>query len=118
MRAIRHGVGRDGKAIIVMPSEAYFKIGDEDLGAMIAYLKSVPPVDNEVPRSHAGVIARIITVMSPALFPANLIDYDAPRTVPPQGVTAEYGGYIGTPCSICHGQNLGGAELPDGTDLR
>lgn len=114
VRAIRHGVGRDGKAFIIMPSEGYTRIGDQDLGAMIAYLKSIPPVDNEVPKSHAGPLARIITNFEPGLFPAKLIDHDAPKPVPPpQGVTAEYGGYIGTVCLVCHGQNLGGQMLPD-----
>ena len=34
-----------------MPSEAFNKFSDHDLGAIIAYLKSLPPVDNEGPES-------------------------------------------------------------------
>ena len=48
VRAIRHGVGNDGKGLPIMPSEAFNKFSDHDLGAMIAYLKTLPPVDNEV----------------------------------------------------------------------
>ena len=119
VRAIRHGVGRDGNAIFVMPSELYNKIGDEDLGAMIAYLKSLPPVDNEVPRSRAGPIARIIALMDAgALFPANQIDHDAPRSsAPTPGVTAEYGGYLTTVCTLCHGRDFGGGFPPDSTSI-
>ena len=115
VRAIRHGVGSDGKALLIMPSEAFNRIGDEDLGAMIAYLKSVPPVDNEVPQSSARLIARILTVFDDeALFAANKIDHDAPRpSAPSIGVTVEYGEYLATVCTICHGENLAGGSLPD-----
>lgn len=116
VRAIRHGINREGKAILIMPSEKFNVFGDEDLGVMIAYLKTVPPVDNQVPKSRARLLARILTVFDPSLFPANLIDYSEPRTpAPKRGVTAEYGKYLGTICSMCHGQNLGGQFLPDGS---
>ncbi|MCH7746291.1 MAG: c-type cytochrome [Chloroflexi bacterium] len=115
VRAIRHGVDRDGKALLLMPSEAFNKISDEDMGAMIAYLKSVPPVDNEVPQSSARLLARILTVFDDeALFAANKIDHDAPRpSAPSIGVTVEYGEYLATVCTICHGENLAGGSLPD-----
>jgi len=41
VRAIRHGIGRDNKSLLIMPSEQYNRISDEDLGALIAYLKTV-----------------------------------------------------------------------------
>ena len=44
VRAIRHGIGLDGKALAVMPSQHFNNIFDEDLGAIIAYLKTLPPV--------------------------------------------------------------------------
>lgn len=115
VRAIRHGVGSNGKALFIMPSEAFNRFGDQDLGAMIAYLKSVPPVDNEVPQSKVRLIAQILTLFDDkALFAANQINHDAPRPVAPSiGVTSEYGEYLGTVCSICHGDNLAGGNPPD-----
>ena len=119
VRAIRHGVNRDGKAIFVMPSELYTGIGDEDLGAMIAYLKTLPPVDNEVPKSKAGILARVITVFDPSLFPAATIDHTATRPgAPVPGPTAEYGEYLTVMCSLCHGENLGGGTVPDESRAR
>ena len=62
------------------------------------------------------LIARILTLFDDkALFAANQINHDAPRPVAPSiGVTAEYGEYLGTVCSICHGDNLaGGIPLND-----
>lgn len=37
IRAIRHGIGVDGKPLLVMPSQDYYFLSDEDLGAMIAF---------------------------------------------------------------------------------
>lgn len=56
-RAIRHGITSEGKGIIFMPSELFKVFGDEDLGAIIAYLRSLPPVDNELPKTSAGPLA-------------------------------------------------------------
>ncbi|MDX1390721.1 MAG: c-type cytochrome, partial [Acidobacteriota bacterium] len=46
--AIRHGVGLDGRVLMIMPSMEYHAATDEDLGSIIAYVRSVPPVDREV----------------------------------------------------------------------
>ena len=95
-----------------MPSEAFNKFSDHDLGAIIAYLKSLPPVDNEVPESKFGPIGRIFVLLDPSLFSVQLIDHAAPRAPPPSpGVTEEYGAYLATVCTVCHGQNLSGARV-------
>ena len=114
VRAIRYGIGRDGESLVIMPSNYFNKITDADLGAIIAYLKSLPPVDNEVPETSLAPLGRVIALLSPGgLLPASEIDHTAPR--PPdlvQGVTAEYGKYLATICSVCHGENLSGGSVP------
>ena len=114
VRAIRYGIGRDGESLVIMPSNYFNKITDADLGAIIAYLKSLPPVDNEVPETSLAPLGRVIALLSPGgLLPASEIDHTAPR--PPdlvRGVTAEYGKYLATICSVCHGENLSGGSVP------
>jgi mono/diheme cytochrome c family protein len=56
VRAIRYGVQRDGTPIVFMPSEAYTHFSDTDLGAIIAYVKSVPPVDQTTSPPRIGPI--------------------------------------------------------------
>ena len=98
-----------------MPSEMYNEISDADLGAIIAYLKNLPPIDNELPDSNFRLLGRVFTVMEPDFLPANLIDHDAPRPAEPEpGVTKEYGDYLGFMCSLCHGKNLSGGPVPGG----
>ncbi|MCH7738039.1 MAG: c-type cytochrome [Chloroflexi bacterium] len=113
VRAIRHGISRDNKSLLIMPSEQYNKISDEDLGAMIAYLKTIDPVDNELDESNLGPLGRIIAVIAGGLLPASQIDHSAARAPSPVvGVSAEYGGYLAEACTICHGDQLTGSKVP------
>ena len=57
VRTIRHGVKPDGTSVVIMPSQYFNGIGDDDLGALIAYLKSLSPIDNEVPATSLGHLA-------------------------------------------------------------
>jgi mono/diheme cytochrome c family protein len=120
VRALRHGVGSDGRAMGVMPSQWFHSYGDEDLGALIAYLKSVPPVDNELgPRriDFPGTI--LFGVLGFSTLPYSLIDHTDQPTAQPAGATAEYGDYmtrIGV-CRECHGAQLAGNTDPNGPPL-
>src|SRR4029450_11709580 len=44
VRAIRHGVNPQGRALFVMPSEDYNRFTDRDVAAIIAYARSLPAV--------------------------------------------------------------------------
>lgn len=119
VRAIRHGVRRDGSSLIIMPSYAYANLSDEDLGAMVAYLQQLPPVDNEVPTFKLRPLGR-------ALVAAGAFDEEFVAKKVPQrsrydgvepGVTVEYGGYLAavSGCTSCHRPDLTGgpAGPPD-----
>ena len=115
VRAIRHGVGSDGKSLTLMPAQDFRWMTDEDLGAVLAYIKSLPPVDNEIPVPRLGPMGYLLALTEPGLVPAALFDHAQPpaASVEP-GVTVEYGGYLvalGT-CRDCHGEHLNGRPLP------
>ena len=113
MRAIRHGVSSDGKALVIMPSQSFNELSDDDLGAMIAYLKTVPPVDTDRPETSLGPLGRVLPLLDKSLIPASIIDHDAPRPAAPvAGVTAEYGKYLTVVCTACHAKDLAGGALP------
>jgi cytochrome c553 len=115
IRAIRHGVGHDKRGLIGMPSRIWNQISDEDLGALIAYLKSVPPVDNELPQRKIGPAFRLLLTLGQApSSEASLIDHSASRPSAPQpGVTLEYGEYLALGCTACHGPDLNGGTIRD-----
>lgn len=114
VRAIRHGVGPEGRALLFMPSYEYYPMSDEDLGSMIAYLKSLQPVDRQLPASKVGPMGRALLLAGQfPLLPAEMIDHDAPRSAPPAvGPTVEYGAYLAATCTGCHGPNYSGGKIP------
>jgi mono/diheme cytochrome c family protein len=118
VRAIRHGIGAGGRGLLIMPSQYYTHLSDDDLGALIAYLKQLEPVDNDLPPRQIGTMGRILLATNQLPPPApGLIAPNMDRTAPPAGETAEYGEYLvlSTGCQDCHGQDLAGA-VPPGSD--
>lgn len=115
VRAIRHGLGPDGKPLVIMPSQEYNKMNDEDLGYLIAYLKSLPPVDRTPPDISVGPVARVLIAGNFfPILPAESIAHSAPRpVVVAKGPTAEYGHYLASQtCMGCHGEGLSGGPIP------
>ena len=114
VRAIRHGIRMDGTPLLFMPSTEFYFLSDEDLGAVIAYIKSAPPMDNLLPRSSVSPLGRLVMMVPGVTFiPAELIPHDAPRPVaPPVGITPEYGEYLTQSCKVCHGLTMSGGQIP------
>jgi mono/diheme cytochrome c family protein len=117
VRAIRHGVGHDGRGLVLMPSRIWYYLSDEDLADLIAYLKSLPPVNNQMPSTNLGPLGRVMLALrqlpQDAIVPSvTVIDHYGPRPVAPEpGVSVEYGKYLGTTCTLCHGSNLNGQTI-------
>ena len=57
-----------------MPEAKYNNIFDHDFGEIIAYLKTLPAVDNELDESKLNPLGRIISVFRGNLIPASIID--------------------------------------------
>jgi mono/diheme cytochrome c family protein len=111
VRAIRHGVAPNGKSLVVMASNIFNHFSDADLAAIIAYVKSVPPVDNETPEIQLGLLGRLYIILQPDVLAAQVINHSGPRPpAPPPAKTAEYGQYLSFICRNCHGDDLGGKE--------
>ena len=113
-RAIRQGIGHDGKPLLVMPAQEFRVLSDEDLGALIAYLRAQPGVDRRLPQNRVGPMGRLLYLTGQLpLLPAELIDHDAPPPLPPpRAVTAEYGAYLAVVCQGCHGPDYAGGRVP------
>lgn len=115
VRSIRHGIRPDGTPLLFMPSTEFYFLSDQDLGRAIAYIRNVPPIDNEMPPSQLSVTGRIVMNITKEItfLPAELISHDAPRPVAPTpGITIEYGEYLSGSCKVCHGLTLSGGEIP------
>jgi mono/diheme cytochrome c family protein len=113
-RATRHGVRPDGRPLLFMPSHEFYPISDDDFGALVTYLKSLPPVDNPPAKNQVGPLGRVLFVAGQMhLVPAELINHAGTRpTAPAAGATAAYGAYLATGCVGCHGDGLSGGKIP------
>lgn len=119
-RAIRHGVGRGGRALVFMPAEAFAVLSDTDLAAMIGYLRTVPAVDREAPPPRVGPLARALYLGGNfPLLPVELVDRAARPEPPAPGVSVAYGEYLATAggCRGCHGMDLAGTGDPSAPDI-
>lgn len=112
VRAIRHGIAQDGRPLVLMPSIEYAHFSDEDLGALVAYLKTVPKVDRERVALTVGPVARVLMLAGEIKLAAEHIDHAGlrPPTVVP-GVTVEYGRYLAVGCTGCHGEQFAGGRI-------
>jgi mono/diheme cytochrome c family protein len=114
-RAIRHGVGHDGRGLFLMPSLDFVRFTKQDMGDLIAYLKSVPPVDRDTVPITLGPVARALVAGGKIQIAAAQIEHATvkPADVTP-GVTVEYGQYLAASCIGCHGPNLSGGKIDIG----
>ncbi len=94
-KAIREGIRPDGSLIgPPMPFEVYGGISDDDLASIVAYLRSVPAVEND-----PGVSKYNIPLPPAWMAPVTTV------AAVPEGVTVEYGEYLAGPlghCTVCH----------------
>ncbi|MGZ3423899.1 MAG: cytochrome c [Polyangiales bacterium] len=103
-RSLRHGVGADGRALL--PFMPFANMSDEDLTAVISFLRSQKPVRNAVPKHQPNLLGRVVI--------ATLIKPKGPDGTPPVSVprdtTAAYGKYlvqsVGN-CTGCHTERDG-----------
>ncbi len=98
MRAIREGVNQDGEAMFpMMPYPNYRSLSDEDTKAIVAYLRTVAPIDHAVaPRKLDFPVNFIVKFIPEPL--------DGPVVEPDRSDPVVYGKYLATVagCIFCH----------------
>jgi mono/diheme cytochrome c family protein len=118
VRTLRHGVAPDGRPLLIMPSHHYSQVTASDLGAAIAYLKTLPPVASGERIWAIGPIGRLLLLQNPAeILPVTVIAHDtsAPSLLPTS--LAERGRHLVNTagCTGCHKPDLrGGGGPPPG----
>jgi mono/diheme cytochrome c family protein len=107
-RVLRHSVDQEGVKLGFMDFLPYKELSDADTEAIIAYLRSVEPMETAVTTgdkmNFVGAVLTGSGMIPPGGWGAETI------TAPPEGVTAEYGQYVATfgECSGCHGPDMTG----------
>ena len=106
IRAIREGVDDTGRSLLIMPAGDFRNLSDEDVQALVAYLRSQPAVGGPTPENQFNVLGAIFM---------NLSDFRTAQqpvgsVTAPQTGTPEYGKYLIDihGCADCHGAQLQG----------
>lgn len=114
-RAIRHGVAPSGRPLLIMPSEDYNRLSDDDFAALVSYVRSLPPTPGAARSAEitlpwfvrglygAGVIKDAAEKIDHSLPPAAAV---------PAAVTVQRGAYVAGMCMGCHGAKLKGGNIP------
>jgi len=103
-RAIREGIGHDGRALFpMMPYEEFRHMSDEDLASIVVYMRSLPPVRHELPKTEI-------------IFPVKYLIRNVPQPItepvsgPERSDPVKWGQYLVTiaSCTECHTPRLRG----------
>jgi len=107
-RAIREGLGHDGRTLFpIMPYARFHSMSDEDLASIVVYLRSLPPVRHELPATEI-------------IFPVKYLIRNAPEPLqspvasPDTSDRMAYGKYLTTitGCEDCHTPYHNGQKVP------
>jgi mono/diheme cytochrome c family protein len=115
VRTVRHGVKPNGQPLMVMPSEDFNRLTDQDLASLVAYVRSL-----EARQGGAAVIefplpVRVLYGFGAIQDAAAKIDHSLPPAQPvPAAVNAQHGAYVANICIGCHGEHLSGGKIPGG----
>ena len=111
-RALRTGIDDEGHHLVIMSTVPVRNLSDDDLQAVIAYLRSQPAVTNQTPDPPDQPSFLGMVMFGGGMLPGGLPPVTGVVTAPPQGPTVEYGQYIVSyaGCRDCHGPNLTGAD--------
>lgn len=112
-RLMLHGVKKDGRGIRFMPSHESNWLPDQDIAAIISYVRALPPKDKPSQSTRIGVLGKVLDQMDKVPIDiARRIDHGHIVKAPSPTPDAAYGKYLARLCSGCHGEGLSGGPIP------
>jgi len=122
-RAIRNGVDADGHWLTIMSYVRAGRLSDDDIKAVIAYIRSVPAAGNPTPDppDHMNMLG--LAMLGAGMLPSGKPIITGHISGPSKGTTSQFGEYILSyqDCRECHSENLTGGVpgqlAPLGPDL-
>ncbi|QQS35624.1 MAG: c-type cytochrome [Ignavibacteriales bacterium] len=118
LRALTSGINKHGEALFpIMPYDGFAEMDQEDLYSIIAYLRTLKPIDNEIGERNLDFPVNYIVKTLP-------LNTYKPRQAPDRSNTKEYGKYLVkmASCHHCHSQSnegepVAGMEFAGGTEI-
>ncbi len=113
-QALREGTRPDGSNLWEMPSSLFTQLGDADMGALIAWLRTLPPAGEAYPRIVLGPEAREEIAAGAFKPAAQHVREERDREPPGLDGSHDWARYmVRATCAECHGMNLEGGPAPE-----
>jgi mono/diheme cytochrome c family protein len=96
-----------------MPAVEFTNLSDHELSDIVAYIRSLPPVDREVPKMRYGPVFAFVFASAPDYVVAYRVDHQKAhaREPPAATPTASFGEHLVQVCRGCHGPGLSGGRI-------
>jgi cytochrome c553 len=118
---VRQGVRPNGKSVIEMPSGMFAALSDQDLGAIISYLRTLPVREGHTDGVRFGALAHVLFALGrlhPAATEAKRAA-ELTKIYPAPSDSNWTGAYLArTACTECHGLDLRGGPRGKPPDLK
>lgn len=109
-RAIRNSIDGDGRWLVIMSYTNSGKLSDDDIQAVIAFIRSLPAAGKQTPNppDHLNLLG--VMMLGAGMLPQGKPVSTGIVTAPPKSPTLQYGEYILSyqDCRSCHGDKLTG----------
>jgi cytochrome c553 len=109
-RAIRNGVDAEGRRLVVMSLTNAGRLSDDDIHALIAYIRRQPAAGQETPDPPDRLNLLGLVLVGSGQFPSGKPVFTGVVMAPPKAETIGFGEYLLSyqDCRECHGQQLTG----------
>jgi len=115
VRVIRHGVKANGHAVFIMPSEDYNRFTDQDVAAVVGYVRTLAARSGGEAVIELPLPVKALYGLGAIRDAAEKIDHSlAPAQTVAAAVNAQHGAYVANMCIGCHGPGLSGGTIPGG----
>lgn len=114
-RAIREGIGTDGRSLVIMPSATFARLDDGEVAALIAAVRALPKVGEPTPPRSVGILGRLGLVTGKFhTAPEQVAQYAGklPIDLGPRFAVVRH--IAASNCAECHGPDVGGGEAEPG----
>jgi cytochrome c553 len=114
-RAIRQGVGADGRSLFIMQSEVFQHLTDQEVAALIAMVRAQPRGGTDTPRNVYGPLGRLGIVLGKFKSAPDMVtEYSMLEPIRVGGQYDAGHRLAVLNCSGCHNADLSGKEAKPG----
>lgn len=111
---LRHGLKPSHTPVFFMPSEDYAQMADDDVSALVSYVRTLPPAPEMQAEFRLPLMLKALYAFGAIDDAAGKIDHQRPAPARVPESLHEQGKYAANTCIGCHGPGFAGGKIPGG----